>query len=199
MTITYKNTILLLLLFIGVKTYSCDCKTITISEEFKISDMVFLGEVIKKEGDFFYIKPYEVFKGHHTIKDVVFKALLGDCLINPKCGERWLAFANDLHDYIEISSCGNATNLDIPFLNNMNFIPPPISENASKEMQLLLENSYKNKAYNHFLVEMNHLRSIRMSESLLNLKKEVQYKFNIVIGLFSLSVILLVVLILRKK
>ncbi len=195
-----KNIIFLILIFIKITAFACNCKSITIAEEYKVSDLVFIGDIIKKENGYYLIRVKEVFKGKNSIVDKVFKAFSGSCMINPEQGETWLIFADDLQDYIEISRCGNSTNFDNPFSFKEDFIPPPLSENVSEEINILIKNSYKNKAYNKLLIEINNLRNIKSNKEILNLRIEISNKLNIIKWLLiSIISVLLILLILKFK
>ncbi len=193
-----KKIVFFTLFLLVTKIYACDCKSVTIAEEYHVSDFVFIGDIIKKGNGYYFVKVKEVLKGDTLSVNSELKAFLGNCLINPEYGETWLIFATYSDGHIKISRCGNSTSFNRPFSFKKGFAPPPLPPGSPQEINILIKNSYESKAYNKLLLEISNLRSIRNNNEVLKIKTEINNKLNLIKWQLILIILLLLILIIIK-
>lgn len=118
-----RTLLFVVLSLIMIKSFSCDCKTITKSDELKISEFVFIGEVIAISDTCFELSVIETFKG--VLEDTVL-FVIADCSILPKKTEIWLIYANKFDSISFLASqCGWSRSSNWPFSGNSRYFPKP--------------------------------------------------------------------------
>ncbi len=187
-----------ILTYILIGVYACDCKTITKSEEYYNSELIFLGNITQKYDSYYIIRPIEVFKGENTIVDSTFSAPIGDCLIDPELGETWLIYASYTEDGIIVSSCGHSRSFNKPFSYGDNDIPPPTSHKMPKETQILIDNIYLNKELIKLQFDIQDLRSNKQQEDLELFRIKVNNQLQLIKWLLIVIIALLIILLIAK-
>ena len=153
--------ILLALFLIFHGSYGCHCKTFSKFDDFRNSDLVFLGQVIESAEDEYFIAVLEVFKGNLINNDTVIRGKIELCTVAPKKGEIWLIYSYFEADAIYASSCGYSRSFRNPTVVNLggNIPPPPINVPLT---QVEIE----------ILKEIDHIRSLNeLSNDIISLRQ----------------------------
>ncbi len=208
-----KKNLFLLLLLLGTKqTLACDCKVISKNDDYNNSFAVFVGEIKQVSGDKFVIEPQEFFKGEE-FKSAI--SVIDDCSILPNVGEIWLLYAKKYNDdEIYVSHCGSSRSFNWPFNFNSHNFPKPIRDSDASDINILLKLNL-DIALNELYTDIDNLRTKKAAEKekliwqSINELEHAQIKlvnqlslfnkFNIILFVFMIALLLINIKILKKR
>lgn len=203
-----KSILLLGFCLYTLNGFCVDCKSLSKAEEYKYSDLIFIGTVTGEEERHYTVDVEEMFKGEVSTSITIHREQ------SPRMnkGEQWLIYALQRGDSIFIDPCSGSKSFTWPYgLHDINRVEVPPSYFNNKSMSYILETVWDKAALSEFYYDIIGLRQLKTQQdivAILETNKQLsdQYtgirdQYRILLGAFILSMALTVVfgLVVLKK
>lgn len=197
-----------LVYFMFFESLGCDCKYISKQEEYKSSDLIFVGEISTVEKDRFYVSMIESLKGDKT--DTLMSVFVDNCSVYPQQGETWLLYSTIDDGVRYVSKCGWSRSFQHPFQIGSGNMPLPPSPGTDASLMFMIDNTSKNKALSELYFDISTMRNERLKASIdeIRTKIESESKYDLssiestlrwILIIVALSLLISVIALVRKK
>lgn len=158
-------------------TCACNCKEFTQDQEWRNSELVFIGRITEKNKDNFEVQVIEIFKNSTFTEQVVFRVEESTCSIIPSKGELWLIYGHLRKGILSVSSCGYSNSLSFNSKKGSSKILPPRPLNYTKEEHEIVMSLYDSRIADQLFFTVNGLRIQKLEEliRIQNLEAKIKY------------------------